>query len=475
MMIKKTIELLLKPHIIFLFISLIVGWFFILLNPPLWGLDEPAHFARSYQAAKGQMLPDTSTKNYGGNMPDNYIAINWYRGADIHDEKYSSGTSVLQRQDVSDKNAYNKILAETFTKSEHNFHWTAMYSPAAYPGPIAGISIAQALNFTIGQTFFIAKLFSLFVYTAVCFLAVWIIRQNKTVWLFVIIALLPTALFQATVVTSDNVLIALTLLFFALYIRLLIGKNTRNIEKRLMFALLIVGVLLPLIKINYIFISLTLLALPAVYFKSISWQIIYKTGGALASVVLGLLWMRLSGASNTPPQSQRSDLLPVNPSEQMHFVIQHPLDFLMAMVKSIIIYGDNSFNGIFFTISGIGVDIPIILMFILVVTLVIAALYAKSDLLKIKKQVIYLAAASLIVSVSIFGALYVVFNPVGWWFIDGVQGRYFTPFVLPFIMVLTIFLPIKLSVSKRFVKTAVISVAVICLAVSVVYDYLAFY
>lgn len=474
MTIKKVGRILTKPHFLFLIISVISGYFFLSQTPPLWGLDEPSHFSRAYQISDGRLVPDTSKENRGGLMPDNFYEVSTYRTNDILDEGLN-GTGVLRRADVTDSSTYDRLLSKKFMESEHSYYWTASYSPVAYPGAAAGIAVARVFDLTVGQTFFMARLFSLFVYVAICFLALWLVRNKKIVWLFFIVALLPTAMFQASVVTADNVLNALTLVFFALFFRLFITKDTKKVRQKILISLLLVGAILPLIKINYIFTVFVLLLLPSTYFKSTAWQVVYKGGVVLLSVVPGLIWSQLTKVTDATTLSQRADQLPVNPSEQIVHVLHHPIEFIGVTIKSLMVHGDTYLHGLLLTISGNNIHMPVILVFVLLCILLLAAVYARDEIRSMKRQLLYMSIASIVAGISIFAALYAGFTPVGWWIVDGIQGRYFMPFLLPVIALISIYIPFHIDIDKKTASIMAIAAVSICLVTAITYNYLALY
>lgn len=471
---KSVLEKIKQPQILFVIISIISGYFFLILTPPLWGLDEPSHFSRAYQIAGGRVLPDVSRENRGGLMPDNFYEVSAYRTADILDVK-PDGDSILRRADVTNRSVYDSLLSKKFVESEHSYYWTANYSPAAYPGAVIGAGIARTFDLTVGQTFFVARLFSLLMYVAISFAALWLLRRTKAVWVFFILALIPTAVFQASVVTADNVLIALSLLFFAMYTRLFVVNDPKLIRKRLLVGLLVVGALLPLIKINHVFITLTLLVLPATYFKDVKWQWIYKGAAVLLAALPAYIWSNLVKVTDSTSLSQRADQLPVSPSEQIAHVLHNPIEFVAVIIKSLIIHGDSYLHGLFLTISGNTIKAPYLLVLLLIGVLLLAALYAKSEFVKMRRQLILMCMAVLVASVSIFAALYAGFTPVGWWIVDGVQGRYFMPLLLPLVALVAVLIPIQIKVKDSVVKASVVGASIISLVVSIVYIFIALY
>jgi uncharacterized membrane protein len=460
-----------KPHILFLIICGFSGYLFLTLTPPLWGLDEPSHFARAYKISHGEIIPNTDREKGGNLMPDSFSELSNYRTYDILDVQKNS--HIIDRADVTNKDAYDSFMSKQFSAEEHYFPFVATYSPFAYPGSIVGIFISNILNLNIGQTLFLARLLSLLFYMGIAGLSIYLLRRSNIKWLFFVVALAPTAVFQAAVITADTMLIALSLLFFALLYRVCTDKNKAN--RGVLAGLAFCAIALPLIKINYVFMSATILALPFSAMGTKKRAYLYKGGVLAISAILAFLWSRAIGATETPELSQRADQLPISPNNQIAHVLHHPIDFIVVFIKSLVVYGDTYYRELLLTVSGNSVKAPLVFVLLLSVVLICIAISIKKELMPMKKQIIWLNIGAVITLATIFAALYVGFNPVGWRFIDGVQGRYFLPLLIPLLMLISVFAPIDITAKKKALP--VMSIIVVCasLLVSLFYVFIALY
>ncbi len=470
MKLNKAVAILTRPHWIFVIVALMFGVVFVGLTPPLWGLDEPSHFARAYQISRGELLPHVKDGSIGDLMPDNFIKLTNYRTYDILDVIH--GSDIIHRKDVTDASMYDKIGDAVPSSSQSDFWSFATYSPVAYPGAVIGIVISNILKLTLLQTLFLARLFSLIVYVAIAAFAIWLMRDKKLVWLFFIMALVPTAIFQASTISADNVLIGLSLLFFALFFRALLDDSK---NKKVFFGLIAAAIMLPLVKVNYIFISFALLFVPGDFFLSKKVSVIYKTASLSFAVIASVAWTHLTKVTSVSLISQRADHVSIVPTEQISFIISHPLYFIEASLRSIIIYGDRYYQQALFTISDNTIALPIILTVMLSIVLVGIPIYARAEIQNVRKQICLLGVGAIASSITIFAALYVAFTPTGWWFVDGIQGRYFTPLIIPIVLLVTLMIPVKLQVHKPNLARMVYFVSVVCLGVGAVYLYQALY
>ena len=460
-----------KPHVIVILSTLVFGTIFIKITPPLWGLDEPSHVGRVLHIIKGQFASNGDQNNPANFVPDNLSELTRYRIDDILDVVRVD--NVISRKDVTDPSVYERITSRPLDKSEHFSTYIAgNYSPVAYPGPILGAGIAQVLNLTMGQTLTLMRFMSLFSYIALAAFAVWIVRNYKVKWLFLVAAMIPTAIFQSSVVTADTMVLGISLLFLALVYRIALGEG---VQKKLLVALAVVTVLTPLIKANHIVLMLLLLALPAARFGSKKASIIYKTGVIVGGMCLTFAWSQLTQLPASATYSQRADQVTVVPAEQISRTLHNPLIFGKAVVKSLVIFGDAYYQGMLFTVSGNAVGTPILLTASLSGAILLAAFMAKDELRRIKKLIVWGGLVAVAFAALVFGALYASFSPVGWPIVDGVQGRYFLPLIVPISMLIAILIPVEVRAKPRNLKIMLVAMAVLSLLTSVAYVYIAYY
>lgn len=464
-----------QAHWLFIVIAAVFGFIFVNITPPLWGIDESSHFARVYQIAHGDLIPDRDTNNYGGLVPQNLIDLANYTTGDLLDNTNVGGPNA--RKDVTNPEGYKQFTNAKFSNNQHQYIWSASYSPIAYVGPVIGTFIAKVFNFSIGHTILLARLGGLFVYIILVAISLYILRNSKIKWIIFTIALFPAVMFLASVVTADNIAIALSLLFVALFVRLQEKKLPGALFRKLFYSIILVSILLPLIKVNYIFISFGILFIPSRYFTSKLREVIKKGSVIVATVGLALLWSVVAKLSKDAPVTQRPDGKSVSSAEQVTYVLHHPLNFIGSFIKSVILNTDSYIQSSTVLMGWNWVVIPSVFVTLLILTIFLAMAYAKEDVRELftKKTVIGLAILAVIGICSIFFALYVAFNPVGNTLIDGIQGRYFIPLIIPLLILISYFLPLKVSIQPKVVTWLFPIVSALCLTISVVYYFTALY
>jgi uncharacterized membrane protein len=478
-MTTKLLRNLLESTWLFAVLGIIFGITYAVVTPPLWGLDETTHFSRVYQLAHGEVLPPTGSKQtYSGYIPDTLFDLEHYAVADLVAANIRltspTATDILSRKDVDRPNDYAALTAKLFSTDKRLSQQTSTYSPVAYIGPIIGTMIADSFHASIGQTILLARLGSLLLYVGIVGLALWVLRESKLKWLVFSVALLPQSLYQASVVTADSMVIGLSLLFISVFLRLVLRKE--DVQSGALISLLaIVGILLPLVKLNYLFLSFGFVLWPNRLFRSFKVAILSKVGSASVMAVLAFMWAAVTQPTDERPTSQRPDHLRIIPADQIAFVLHHPLDFVAAVIRSVVVNADSYAQSLTSDIGWNSVSMPIFFIFVLWLGIVLAVMNAKLELVPSRNRLIALNTLAIIGAVSIFGALYVAFTPTANRFVEGVQGRYLIPFLIPISMGLASIMPFEVKIKDKIAPYLFGIVTSSCLTVSVLYYVLATY
>lgn len=471
MLLRKKLAYIIEAHWLFVIIATIFGIIFITITPPLWGTDETSHFARVYQLAHGEIIPQKGKSNVNGKIPSNLKVLSNYAIGDLVDNKPTGG---IRGHEVDSVVKYQQLTNQSFSKQQSTYDG-ATYSPIAYIGPIVGVIISDSFHGTIGNAIFMARIMSLVTYIVLVGFAIKLLVRKKVKWLFFMVALLPICVYQASVVTADNIVIALSLLFTAVLLRLLIIEDTQSIRNKLLAILVVCTVLLPVVKPNYIFLSFALILLPGKLFKARKWAISIKAITVATTVLFMGAWLKLAQAIGSTSVSPRPDGKVVDMHAQMVYTLQHPINFIVSMLHSILIYMDSYIHSATTLIGWNYSTSPILFVILVSCTLVVATLYAREDVLKLRPKLLIISALSFVGIVSIFATLYFAFSPVGDAVVEGVQGRYFLPFLIPIALTLVLYIPIKLEMDDKYAPYIFGVSTTICLIFSALYFLLSLY
>jgi uncharacterized membrane protein len=444
-------------------IVLVFGIAFSLAAPPLWGLDEVAHFNRVLDISNGHIIPKKDVINAPNNIPNNLRALEYTVYMDLSDNKTTE--LFFNRKDVSYSDSYKILDAQKFSRTLEASPISAAYSPFAYIGPVVGVVIAKVLGLTIGSTILLARLGGLLSYTALVYFAIALLDNYRLKFLVAVIALLPVSIFQASTVSADTLNIGLSLVFVALIFRLLLDKSKKDINKKMLIGISTSAILLSLIKINNIALLPLILLIPRSVFATQVRGIIYKVFSTIVPIAAVFFWTVLVPiTTNLNSVSPRLDGLPVNATAQLHLLATHPLHLVTAAIASTLTQF-SSYLGTMTTTLGWNVaTLPSMLTLFSVALLVIAGVYAKTDLRDNKVMKIVFPIIGLAAAASVFAAMYVAFNPVGFHRVDGIQGRYFIPYI-SLVLVSFAYLPLELRIKKKYEGTVFLASAFALLTV----------
>lgn len=442
-MFKKTLSYFREAHYLFLVVATLFGVAFSVAVPPLWGFDETSHFARVYQISGGHFLQDKSKDNFGGTMPRNFNAVSRYATADIGEEK---DPNPFTRKDVNNYSQYRHMLQQKFSKDTEQAINPAGYSPLAYPLSEVLVSIARVADSSIGTTLYVARLGGLVTFIGLGFYALWMLRGLKSRWLLLVVALSPVMLVQAATLSADTVTNALALVFMSLLIVSFVKPE--RFTRMHKIALALAAVWMPAIKLNYLFLSSGVLLLPGAVFRDKLRINTYRVGTLAIAAVTGIIWTLMMSVTTTSGVSPRPDGLPIDPSGQLHFIITHPFGFITAMARSFVYYGDAYIHEMFGVLGWNYVVLPLLILIPTIIAILLCGLYAREEFQKIKVRALLLVASCCIGVASIFAILYMGFTPVAKTMVDGVQGRYLLPFLIPFVIVLVSYVPVRLGLAK---------------------------
>jgi uncharacterized membrane protein len=121
------------------------------------------------------------------------------------------------------------------------------------------------------------------------------------------------------------------------------------------------------------------------------------------------------------------------------------------------------------------VAIPFIFIIMICSQIIFSGLYARGEFIEHRKKLSLLTISLIAGAASIFAALYVSFTPSNSMIVQGIQGRYFIPFIIPVVLLIATLLPIKVDIEEKVAPYIFGLVSLLCLTLSLVYYALAIY
>ncbi|MBF6136053.1 DUF2142 domain-containing protein [Nocardia otitidiscaviarum] len=432
----------------FVVVAGVFGALFAVATPPFWGHDEITQFGRAYQVAHGGFTPEQIADDrdvaYGGQVPTSIDALMSYAFGDYNNNPEEPDPM------VADPGVYDRLGAAPVTSETRDvwFTNTAAYSPVPYIPAALGIRLSEALDLSVGALNTVTRLSGLLAYVLIVGFALRTLRGHRVQWLAFTVAVLPIAVFQAGTVTADTMTNALAILVSALLVKgLFLGDRLTRPET---VAALTATVLLPISKPTYVLLAMLTVLIPARRYglrgplRFLPWVVAAVGAGVFAA------WMKVAaptgeGMSLMRPRHQWGT---VRPGDQLSEILSDPLRFLSVFGDSVWLRDQRWFTQFFGELGFAYIDVPAITM--LACLLAFAVSVGIADRLPGASNArTAIVALTVLASVAmIYVTLYMSFTPVGYYIIDGVQGRYFVPLAIAAMAVVLRWMPLRLTDSE---------------------------
>ncbi len=442
--------------IAFALVFLLGGAAFIAITPPGLNPDEPTHVYRAWQVAHGGLVsevadgqPGSSEGSIGGMIPAGWPEL--FEGA-----HFRSG--FLDSPDFRDLD-WSELAS--IKPGDHlrflDFTNTAQYAPVAYVPQAAAIWVGEGLDLGVLATLELGRAFGLVVVAGLLLLAARLTPVGRLA--FFAVGLFPSVISQAGAFSADGVTIGLCVLATALVLRWGLREGAPGWWRWCLLGLLFVGI--ALVKPTYAPLAVIAAVIPALNPAARKLKPLLSAAAVIVVAAVSTLgWLSVTSFIT-------KGVNPLNdPAEQKAWVIAHPLAFLKAAFRSLVLdyptgltdQKGELWRGLFGSFSWLRTPLPILFVVLLVVVVVVALLtvepHERTAVLRLRRSVLWriaMGAGAVFVVGAVCLALYIYYTPTHGMVLQGVQGRYFLP-VLPAVVLL--FLGGRL-VSTRGIRTFV--------------------
>ena len=406
-----------KKEIVYTSMALLFGLLFIVVLTPLSGPDEEYHYRVSLIVSNkllGVKDPNSIVDTYIGyfNFKSN---LNIGEGYRTIIENFN-----IPLVDLTGRNTYE--LERSYA------YW---YDLCYYPQAI-GITIGRLLKLNFLKTYYLGRLCSLLFYTLCVFIAVKKTPVLKN--LLGVVATLPICIQEAVTYSQDMWVYGLSLVLFACFLEWYFKEG--KITKTDFFFTLIVDLLLAPAKIVY-----SLFVIP---FWFVAENKFYSKKHRLICMLILMAPMiyqigyhtisRIVIAITHPIYADGTDAATVVGDEEyfsIQYIVAHPLEAISIVLRTLKAYIKPWFSAsIGRYLSGLTIVVPSIISNSLILVLIGASLMFEKNHLSVPVKLTLLVVALMIFGLTLAAML------TGWTttdaeFIEGVQGRYFTP-LLPY-------------------------------------------
>ncbi len=426
---NKFISKYLNQQYIFLSLTLVFGIFIVFLNPPYHSNDEDRHFYASYFIASGHIIPEVRNGQVGGYLPINLLDItNSFQSVPYFQGKKVTAEMIEKAKSVA--------LEPQKAQFYHNFHFNQ--NPISYLPFSIGILVGKQINSKPLWLMWFGRIAGLLFYIAIVFIALTILPIMKNA--FLIIALTPMVLYQASSITYDTPLIAFTLLFIAMVLKFAFDKETIGWKELILLAMVLI--LHRYSKDGYIFIPFIFYIIPKEKFgntkKAISIYIGYFFFIILLNYLPDFTWGAIISGLNI-----NYDALPKIKNDYLHdssinlsYQLKDPLQMMSNIILNILHFKDDWVSGAFGKF-GYSYTKMAQWIFILHGLFLFSVAFADSSktYLEIWQKLILFGVAVISVMAIIVG--FYLASPVGNNQIFGLQGRYFIPVITLVLLLLS--------------------------------------
>jgi hypothetical protein len=404
------------PVVLFLVLSALFGAGAIVVNPPLRGADEAAHFLRAYSIAGGEVMPtirDAEGRKgtyLPGRIHRDYEFFESVRH-NVHKPGFTYHDVIEYRRKASSPPGEAPPVFVLLQGSES-------YSPFSYLPHIAAAGVARLLRLDFLDTFYLMRIVGFVAATAVAAYAIALVPHLK--WAFFLIAMLPAALYGRVVIGADGAAVSFTLVVAALSLRTIAAPAQRVGEQAVWMTLC---VLAKLSNVAFIVLeamrgaprdlprrwrAIALIILPGLVVSA--WWVASSAGDVGT-------WRVIAG-TGTP--AERFDL-----TAKLWFMLANPLHFFGAMISTldnwrelsraligILGWGDTPLQGWVYPVLGVMLG-----------TTFMARL--ELDPAARRRAAIVAGLGAVGYFVLVFLIFYLTWTPIDEPKVWGVQGRYF--------------------------------------------------
>lgn len=407
-------------------VYLVFALIFFVITPVNSLFDEDGHFLRSYEIAQGHLLSGHFDNGMGKTIiPDSLI-----KGIkNVTKSLDSDGAYFLYARQ---KDLMNYSFSDDYVEIENPNQ--ALYSPLSYIPQALGLLFANLISKNVYTYYMCGRFFAFIINALLIVFAIRLCPKRKE--LIFIIASTPVFLAQMISYSSDGNVNSLAIFYVAFIIS---RMNKEKLDNKDKLIVAICAVVLALSKVIYFPFALLVLMLDDSLFKEKKKAALYKGLVISAAFICFVIWFLIANTYLFDNQNGRD----VQPKLQMIYMLTHFYMMPIVFVKTV-------YNGLLGWIGQISGGVLgkgwlqyssiIWYSFMLLIGLQffsgsrqkISDEISNSDLEKktIKKEYIIGLTMILIILLT-FSSLYVQWTTYRAGMVDGIQGRYFIPLILP--------------------------------------------
>jgi len=328
----------------------------------------------------------------------------------------------------------------------------ALYTPVPYIAEAGAIAVGRISMLPGVVLFYLARFVNLLISLAVLLVAYTIAPFFRSV--IAIVAMLPMALFLRSSCSPDAIILSLAAVTLAAALRLAFSPD-RDDTRRYTLVFLIAGFLLVLTKAVYF-------PLPFVVFIAARtrarWSLVCAT--TIVTIAAAAISLAAARSVYTPLRPDAA----VDALGQMDYVKSHPVTVAKIILKDYVIHAPRYAAHLIGRLGWLDTPIPPFFLLLFAVLLLGAACTDGDSLVKITvAQRLYVLALISTVLLLVAISQYLLWTPFGAHDVEGIQGRYFLPVALLFLLLF--YRQAASRMKENAVLTSSVLMAGLCIAV----------
>ena len=421
---------------IFLIIIIPLGLIHVVLSPLGRIPDEIYHSRRAYEVSLGYLVTDIDVeKDERGRMLPQDLRV-------VTEGNVSYETFKQRIEYVKNKYAG--------TEDFMTFPNVAVYTFISYVPQALGMRLTRIFTDNILVQLYAGRVVNFVSFVMIVYFAMKKIPFKKLAVL--LIAALPIGIQQAASLSPDALTNALSIYFVAYMLHLI--YRDEKLTKKDYIMLAITSVLVALIKIIYLPLCALMFLIPNKKFDSKKKKWIILISIFIVSVILNLAWLKF--ANSRYPMAYHG----ANQKEQISFILQDPYRYIQTCFRDLHMRIDFYIFGLVGKdLSYIDIDMSNIMLFALLFILVYSFIIDDNE--KIKPNFVvkgFFFCIFLAIVALLYTSEYLTWNPVGNYWVNGIQPRYFIPMLLLLAVVCNINnIKVEKKVDYRYIYITVIA------------------
>lgn len=389
----------------------------VFLIPPFQVPDEPQHFYRSYQLSELHVWRPSG--EVGSTLPASLPEL----------VQHFLGTTEFHTRRTVPKQRLVDTLAELHRPLDAertvqiDLSGIQSYAPLPYIPQALAIAAGRALDVGPLGLLYMGRLANALVAGLITAIAIALFPIGRMVALLV--ALLPMTQFLMASVSPDALTIASALLFTSIMVRFLVDGEWPRARQVTAFASGLVMCIVKVVYLPLLFVGLGAMLGAGRFSDTKTRRSVYmQLAAAAAIMVLIGLWFWSIPAANSPSPPVREG---VNGAAQIAYLADDVFHALRIVVRSVFFHAEFLSKSTLGLLGWLNVPLPIwvYLMLGLALPLSTCAQPHAGGIGKLPAIWLLLVAVAVVPPIEL--ALYIGWTPVGAYFVEGVQGRYFIP------------------------------------------------